>query len=267
MNTSTLDVVRVANGLADRGVDWPRAVALASVGSTNVEAAQRAADGCPEGTCVVADEQVAGQGRSGRQWVSAPGHGLWFTLVLRPPAEERAGVGLLNLAAGVAVVHALGVHGVKAGLKWPNDVVVDGPAWDGSAGPRKLAGILGQVEPDGSVLIGIGINLLQDKDELPVPQATSVRLEGGEISREELLVEVLAGLHDLAVDVLRDGAALTLAQYRAMCVTLGRTVRVLQPSHELVGPAMEIDDSGHLVLDVEGTRTIVAAGDVVHATI
>ena len=121
---------------------------------------------------VVADEQTAGRGRQGREWVSAPGAGLWCSVLVRMPADE--GSGLLPLLAGVAVVEAVRRHGVTAALKWPNDVVVDALALDGGPGPRKLAGVLGESDGADAVVLGIGVNVSQSAADLPVPAATSL---------------------------------------------------------------------------------------------
>lgn len=215
---------------------------------------------------IIADEQTAGRGRQGRSWESAPGEGLWCSVLVRMDAERSRA--LLPLLAGVAVASAVRRHGVPAGLKWPNDVVVDLPAHDGGTGPRKLAGILSETDGHDGVVIGIGVNISQSRSGLPTPQATSLAMEGATVAREDLLVEILSGLHSAVDSLRRDGAALALDDYRRLCLTIGREVSVGLPSGEVLqGKAVGVGDDGQLhVRTAQKTRS-VAAGDVVHATI
>lgn len=225
-----------------------------------------AREGAPEGTVVVADEQTAGRGRLGRTWVSDPGSGLWCSVLLR--MEPGAARGLVPLLAGVAVADAIRRHGIGAVLKWPNDVVLDGPAFDGSPGPRKLAGVLSESDGDEAVVVGIGVNVSQSKEQLPIAAATSLLLEGVEVDRQDLLVDILTTLHATIEDLRRNGAATAMGQYRWLCLTVGRDVTVLLPSgEELVGRAEGVGDDGQLIVESEGKSVLVAAGDVIHATI
>jgi BirA family biotin operon repressor/biotin-[acetyl-CoA-carboxylase] ligase len=261
-----IDPTFVERRLADREVPWPAPHVVATTGSTNADLMQLAREGAPEGTVIVADEQTAGRGRLGRSWVSAPGSGLWCSVLVRMPAVD--GRGLLPLVAGVAVADAIRRHGVGAVLKWPNDVVMDGPALDGSPGPRKLAGVLSEADGDEAVVIGIGVNVSQSSEELPIAAATSLALEGAEVSRQDLLVDILTTLHAAVEDVRRNGAATAMGQYRWLCLTVGRDVTVLLPSGEQVsGRAEGVADDGQLIIDVAGQSVLVAAGDVIHATI
>ena len=261
-----VDAAYVERRLADREVPWPRPIVVPSTGSTNADVMSLALDGAPEGTVVVADEQTAGRGRLGRSWVSAPGTGLWCSVLVR--MAPAAGSGLLPLLAGVAVVEAVRRHGVEASLKWPNDVVVDGPALDGGPGPRKLAGILSESDGDDAVVIGIGVNVSQDEQGLPVPAATSLALEGAPVARGDLLVDILTVLHSAVSDLRREGGALAMDAYRERCLTIGRDVSVVLPTGEtLVGRAVGVGDDGQLHVRTAEKTVSVAAGDVIHATI
>lgn len=127
---------------------------FARLASTMTEARAQALAGAPHGTCIVAHSQAEGRGRRGRSWVSLPDAGLWLTALVRPQARLDE-LSLAPLIAGIAVgraVEQLGVTG--AGLKWPNDVLVEG---------RKLAGILVEAEALASghpwLLVGVGLNL------------------------------------------------------------------------------------------------------------
>jgi BirA family biotin operon repressor/biotin-[acetyl-CoA-carboxylase] ligase len=248
---------------------WTAVDVVASTGSTNVDLLARVAGdaGGPEGQVLVAEEQTAGRGRLGRSWSSVPGASLTFSVLLRPATVPAARRGWLTLLAGVAVASAVRSVGcVDVVLKWPNDVL---------AGDRKLAGILAEQSPDGAaVVIGTGLNVAAVPGEIPVSAtglaATSLRAEGATVSREDLLLGILDRLeHWYAAfradpDPERSGL---LDAYRALCETLGRTVRVEMPAGRvLTGVARDIDAEGRLLV-AEGpgdSVTPVSAGDVVH---
>ena len=244
-----------------QGGPWPSAVMVDSTGSTNADVLALARADAPEGTMVVALEQTAGRGRLDRSWESAPAAGLWCSVLARP--QQRSG--LLPLVAAIAAAQALRSCGVPCAVKWPNDLVVDGPAHDGSAGPRKVGGILAEADR-GAVVIGIGINIAHGVHELPVARATSVALEGGNPDRDALLSalrrELQAGFDRLAAD------GDVLSPYRTLCLTLGRQVTVdLPDGTQVSGVATRVLDDGRLEVDTEGVLHVVAAGDVIHATI
>jgi BirA family transcriptional regulator, biotin operon repressor / biotin---[acetyl-CoA-carboxylase] ligase len=145
------------------------------------------ADEDPEGATVVTDHQTAGRGRLGRIWEDVPGRSILMSVLLRPPAPMPLWPEL-SLVAGDAVAAALRELGVDASLRHPNDVVVAG---------RKLVGVLPEAS-QGRVTLGIGVNVNQTADELPVDTAkppTSVRIElGREVERAPLLAAILAEL-------------------------------------------------------------------------
>ena len=173
------------SGLGAGGL-WTSLEVVAVTGSTNADLLRR---GGAEGQVLVAESQVAGRGRMGRSWVSAPGASLTFSVLLRPVSVPAARRGWLPLLTGVAVASAVrDVSGVAAVLKWPNDVL---------AGSRKLAGILAEQSGD-AVVIGIGLNVATPADALPVSPsglpATSLLVEGASVSREALLAGILREL-------------------------------------------------------------------------
>lgn len=235
--------------------------AVAATGSTNADVAAMAAAGAPDGTVLVTEEQLAGKGRSGRTWTSPAGAGLLCSILLRPgvPAERRGWVGAL---VGLAVVDAIAASaGVAATLKWPNDVLV---------GDRKCAGILGEVAAD-AVIVGIGLNVSLQADELPRPDATSLQLEaGGPVDRENLLAALLDRLDPLVERWRAAGgdadASGVRAAYRAACSTLGARVRLDLPGRAPVtGTAEDVDEFGRLLLrDDQGRTEAYSAGDVEH---
>lgn len=262
-----LDPTEVAGGLAAAGWRGPQPVLLATVGSTNVAAADLVRAGEPEGSCVVAEEQTAGRGRLDRTWVSPRGAGLWLSTVVRPgsiPADRWA---WLPLIAGLAARDAIRAAArVPVDLKWPNDLIVTAAMCGGSGGSRKLGGILAEVVDD-AVVIGIGINVALSSLELPTPQATSVYAEGGDIDRTALLVALLPALAT-RVGQWRDGDEAVRADYRQACVTIGRIVEIERPgAPSISGIVAGIDEHGHLMVQDGEFVQMVTVGDVIHATI
>jgi BirA family biotin operon repressor/biotin-[acetyl-CoA-carboxylase] ligase len=234
---------------------WGRVDVVESTESTNADLL--ADTGAPDRTVRVAEVQTAGRGRLDRQWSSAYGAGLTFSVLLRPVASP-ASWGWLPLLAGVALRDAVSAH-ARCTLKWPNDLL----AADGD----KLAGILAQTAAD-AVVVGIGLNVTTQREELPVPTATSLALQGARPDRTALLGQILLRLGErydawqaAGGDAFASGLA---ADYRAACSTIGATVRVETPAGTLVGRAIDVDAGGRLVLDAGGTRHTVAAGDVTH---
>jgi BirA family biotin operon repressor/biotin-[acetyl-CoA-carboxylase] ligase len=144
--------------------------------------------GDAEGTIAVAEEQSEGRGRLGRSWEAPAGSSILVSLVLVPPVQAPR-LPELSLVAGGAVAQAIAsVTGIQPAIKYPNDVLIEG---------RKVAGILAE-SSDGRVLLGIGVNVNQTEDELPVEtqtEPTSLRVELGErVDRRVLLAALLREL-------------------------------------------------------------------------
>lgn len=203
---------------------------------------------------VVTNHQTQGRGRLDRVWATPAGTSLTFSAVVDPQLEPRWWP-MIPLMTGLAVAGAIGP---EVGLKWPNDVLIDS---------RKVCGILVErVEAaDPVAVIGIGINVHQTHAELPVDTATSLAIEALQQDRTTLLGGVLRELRS-GLGQLRSDPQGLLAAYRERCVTLGRDVRVQLPgADDLVGRAVDVDESGRLVVAAEpGRHVAVSAGDVVH---
>ncbi|KRE37655.1 hypothetical protein ASG73_08335 [Janibacter sp. Soil728] len=248
-----IDVQRLTTQLP-MSQGWGEVVHLDVTGSTNAEAADRARPWSP----VLAELQTAGRGRLGRAWQEVPSAGLAVSVLVPVPPNP----GWLPLAAGLAVRTALSDTGVAVGLKWPNDVLAT------EDDDRKLCGILCQMVPDASgVVVGIGINVHHDRDQLPFPSATSLRLVGAEVDRTDLAAAVLRQLRALHEDLMAGGnrAKGVHAAYRAACTTIGREVDVHRPDGSVQQVrATAVDDEGCLVVRGAGGSATVAAGDVQH---
>jgi len=247
-------------------------------GSTNddVVAALRADVAAWPGVGVlVADHQTAGHGRAGRTWETARGTSLTCTFVVRPQVPPER-LGWFPLLAGLGAVTAIrATAGVPAMLKWPNDLLVPADSEVlGWGAVRKVGGILAQLvpTPDGvALVVGIGINVSQEADELPVESASSLVLAGAQhVDRESVFVALVGALADIAErfrEADGDAVAAGLAdEVAAVCRTIGTRVRVELPGDaELVGLAAGIEDDGSLrVVDDAGRTHRVLAGDVHH---
>jgi BirA family biotin operon repressor/biotin-[acetyl-CoA-carboxylase] ligase len=235
-------------------VPWiARAVCVQEIDSTNSEALRLAAAGEPEGTVVVADAQNAGRGRLGRSWWSERGTALLASWLVRPSIPPDR-IPLLSLVAGVACARAATVAaGVAVRLKWPNDLMIDG---------RKTGGILTESDGKGAVVVGVGVNVRQTEfpDEIR-GTATSLVASGGRTpARAWLLAAILS-----AFGARMGALEAALAEYRELCDTIGRAVRVERTNADpLEGIAIDVADSGALVIRTPGGDEHLPAGDVIH---
>lgn len=229
------------------------------VGSTNQIALELARKGYPEGTLVVADEQIAGRGRWRRHWYSAPGKSLLFSLILRPkilPVHFPQ----ITLVAGASTARAIYQQiGVRVGIKWPNDLIYQG---------KKFCGIL--VEGTGEVnclVLGIGINMNQERDDFPLQlqdTATSLRMiKGEEVLRGPLLERVLKTLEEDYEEYCRSGFALVRQYWLQYEAVLGKKVLVCVGNKEFYGVAVGLAEDGALVLRLpQGEEVRCSAGEV-----
>jgi len=227
-----------------------------STSSTMDDARAAAERGAAEGLVALADEQTAGRGRLGRSWVAPPAVNLLPTLLLRPPSAAMRQVAMIAPLAVCGAIEEL--HGVPLGVKWPNDVQARG---------KKLAGILIETATSGDerfVLVGTGINV--NFDPRPYDEvrdiATSVAVElGREVDREPLLAAYLAHFESLYSKAV--AAASIRDAWRARLVTIGREVHAAWPGGTADGVAVDVDESGALVVQTaSGDRVTVEAGDV-----
>ena len=240
-----------------------RVETVEETGSTNADVAARFHAGEEAGLVLVAEHQTAGRGRLGRSWDSPPGASLVLSALLAPDAAPERWP-WLPLTTGMAVAKTLGrVAGVTADLKWPNDVLIEG---------LKVCGILVErVEvstgsTDGrraAAVVGIGINVSQTREELPVPGATSLALASGSpADRDELLTALLLELQQ-DLEVWESGGEVR-QRYLSQCVTIGQQVNVAVPGGEVRGEAVDIDEGGRLVVHTADGEQHLGAGDVVH---
>lgn len=234
-------------------------ISYEEVRSTNDEAKKAAAAGADEGTVVVSEVQSTGKGRLERSFF-CPRGGIWFSVILRPPffPQEAPKCTLLSAVAVAKAMHELGV---EAGIKWPNDVYCQG---------RKLTGILTEMSAEmdriNYVIIGTGINVNIPLESFPEDlqdKAGSLSyLLGHEVDRVAFLQRVLQHMEDLYLDVLKNGFAGLLDQWRRYSITLGQEINVLGLQENFAGVARDIDDDGALLVETDGGIRRVLAGDV-----
>ena len=246
------DAARLARLLPPQTM-WGPVEVVGETGSTNADLMARLGDGAGPGLVRVAEHQTAGQGRFDRTWVDVPGASLAVSVVVRP-TRQQASWGWLPLLTGMAVVAGLSDWaGERVGLKWPNDVLLDG---------AKVCGVLAQSDGRQAVL-GFGLNVGLARDELPVPAATSLLVAGLPTDKTVVLGRVLTALQTYFQ--MWDGGADMRGVYVGVSETIGRRVRVVQPGRAVQGVAVGVDESGALLVRVDGGATeVFTAGDVTH---
>jgi len=224
--------------------------------STNDDALLAAKNGVAHGAVFGAEAQTRGRGRRGSEWVSAPGAGLWFSVLLRPELQPEQAPALA-LCAGLAVRAAVATRvAATVAVKWPNDVL---------AGGRKLAGVLVESQISGaklgSVIVGVGINVTQQAFPDGLSQiATSLQLlSANALGRERLLADVLSQLQALLGRLEADGMAGIADALRPHDALLGRRLRI----EGVEGCGAGIDDAGRLRLRTDAAELRpIAAGHV-----
>ncbi|MDY7018858.1 MAG: biotin--[acetyl-CoA-carboxylase] ligase [Chloroflexota bacterium] len=236
---------------------WERKIHhFAALDSTMDVARELAKGGAEEGTIVIAEAQSQGRGRLSREWISPEG-GIYFTIILRPQISP-VHAPRINLMASVAVAKNIKkLLGLKAELKWPNDVLIKG---------KKVCGILAEMDAEidkvNSINIGIGINV----NSLPPEyegQATSLRKElGREIPRNSFFSSLL-------MEIGEQQALLTqadlLEEWKSLSATLNKNVRIVSPDEEIAGEAIDIDANGTLIVKTkDGSLRNIFTGDCVH---
>lgn len=224
--------------------------------STNLIAHQWAIEGAPHGAIVTAGEQTAGVGRRGREWVSAPGKGIYLSFILRPHTTILPQQCTLLLA--VAACRALEkTANVNAQTKWPNDILLQG---------KKVGGVLcsGEWRQDelAFIIAGIGLNINQTKEELPerpLYPATSLRqITGVEYDVEEVLQKILLEMNALEQQHLNGDWPAIHNEFQHRCIFMGEVIGLQEEQKKYFGIAQRIDEEGFLWLQTaDGPRRFV----------
>lgn len=230
--------------------------------STSDVVEKLARDGVKEGAVVFAESQTQGRGRLGRKWISPPGKGLWFSVLLRPDLRPQA-VTQLTIASATALVRAMRAStGLTAEIKWPNDILIRG---------KKVAGILtemsGELDHVKHAILGIGVDVNLTTREFP-PElrklATSIKAETGRaVDRAELATAIL---RELDGDYARIGSGqfeTVAGEWERYCSTIGRNVVIQIGDRRIQGRAESLDGDGALLLRTQhGHLERITGGDV-----
>ena len=224
---------------------------VAETGSTNADMLLLARAGADEGLWLRAERQTAGRGRHGRAWTSRPGNLYASTLLRLRPSDPPAAT--LAFVAAVALHEAVGVFGLAAQLKWPNDLLVAG---------AKLSGILLE-RSDDAVVAGIGVNLANHPD-LPDRPATSLAAQGASVAPDAFLDGLADGFARWLARWRGEGLAAVRAAWLAAAHPMGTALSVRLPdgtAHE--GLFGGLDADGALILRLaSGQRHVIHAADV-----
>jgi BirA family biotin operon repressor/biotin-[acetyl-CoA-carboxylase] ligase len=223
-----------------------------SIDSTNDEAMRLAREGVAHGTVVHADQQTAGRGRLTRRW-SSPAGNLYVSIVLHPnmSAARSVELGFVAALAAADAVDALLPRGVRATLKWPNDVLVRG---------GKIAGILLEQTND-ALILGIGLNVLQAPSDVSHQVSTIVGC-GGLASVDGAREKLLAALANWWETWQQDGFDPIRIAWLARAHPIGSKLTVRLADRLVIGAFAGIDENGVLLLDTAEGRARIVAGDV-----
>jgi len=211
--------------------------------STNDEARRLAEAGAEHGTVVLSDHQTAGRGRRGASWVSEPGDGLLFSIVVRP-SFPKTNWSRIALAAGIGIAETLNARwGVQAQVKWPNDIYIQ---------DKKCAGILTEARED-FVIVGIGLNVLS------APPSENARIEAiavadvvqCPVSREMVLAALLTGIM-AEVDACAEHFSAQLQRMQGACYLTGKHIKFSAHEKQLSGLVRGVGSDGSLQVEVDG---------------
>ncbi len=216
--------------------------------------------GSCEETVVIAESQTKGRGRLGRNWFSPKYKGIYLSLILRPKILPNQ-MPLLTLMSAVSICEAIREKtGLTCQIKWPNDILIH---------HKKLGGILTELnaETDLShfVVIGIGLNVNNDKKTLLAGATSLKEQKKEEVNRLDLLQEILRKIEENYFVFQKKGGKPIIDKWRDWNITLGRRVRVVCQKQHIEGEALDIDiDGGLLIRNDSGLTQKVMTGDVVH---
>lgn len=228
------------------------------IGSTNDIARELAESGEPEGTVVIADEQVAGRGRFGRTWIAPPYSSLLVSIILRP-ALRPAQIARVTMAVALGACEGIVADtGMDTRIKWPNDILLNG---------KKCAGVLSEANTTDErieyAVCGLGVNVNFSAAAGGIPEdATTLADEAGKhLRREPLFVAIMTAIEQYYVR-LKNGGTLH-ADWAARLATLKHSIRARTPWGDEAGIAEAVDEDGALVLRrADGSSVRLVSADV-----
>lgn len=230
-----------------------------SLDSTNKEVLRQAEHGASEGLVIVAETQSDGKGRLGRTWLTIE-HALAMSVLLRPNIKP-ADVPKLSLVTAVAVHEALALFVPQVGIKWPNDLLIDG---------KKVSGILTEMRGEGgkvnAVVVGMGINVFEPKQgwdaSITSPPTSLNNTSTIKVTKSDVLQAVLESLDLWYTRFLEEGFAPVHQAWEAAHIATGKTVSVHDGNTYIQGIALGLANDGALRLLVNGVEQSIIAGDV-----
>jgi BirA family biotin operon repressor/biotin-[acetyl-CoA-carboxylase] ligase len=223
------------------------------VSSTMDVAKDLARKNCPDFTVIIAGRQTQGRGRLNRQWMSDDG-GLYFTMVLRPDIPVALSA-RINFLASLTLARVLrNMFDIAASVKWPNDILVDG---------RKISGMLSELEAEADrvffINIGLGINVNNEPPKIETGATSLKKVTGREIYRNQLLANFLDEFEERMQKADFENV---ISEWKKFTITLNRKVRIVTRHGVTEGTAMDVDNDGALVLELEeGKRKKIVYGD------
>lgn len=231
--------------------------------SSNLSVLELAGTGEAEGLLVVAESQTAGRGRQQRGWFSPPDKNLYFSLLLRPtvPLRRLPELALL-LALGLRKGILALLPDLPIGLKWPNDLWIEG---------SKVSGILCESdlhqEYGLQVVAGIGLNVNCAKDDFPPElQATASSLQivgGAPLNRAPLLAEILNSLEKYYLSWQQEkDLSHFLPEWNQVDILKGKKITITQPNNTIAGTVLGLAPDGRLRMQLQdGSETLISCGD------
>lgn len=233
-----------------------------SISSTNNKAKDLALNNAPHGTVVISEEQIEGRGRLGRSWSSPKFKGIWMSIILRPNTDPL-NIPKVTQIGAAAVIKSLNELGIKAYVKWPNDIIING---------KKICGILtemsGELNKVNYVVMGIGINVntgIPDFSEELRHTATSISLETGMyIKRKDLVGSLLNNFEILYNEFEKEETIKTsISICRENSIVLGKEIKVITRCKEIIARAVDLTNEGELIVQhSNGTVEKVISGEV-----
>lgn len=219
-----------------------------TVESTQKIAHRMASEDAPEGTVIIAEEQLSGRGRMARKWHSPKYSGIWMSMILRPNIP-LSNAPQLTLLAAVSIVQAIEeMTDLVPDIKWPNDVLISG---------KKVTGILTELQAEAdrihSIIIGIGINVNQKLEDFPAEIqdiATSLFIEKKDtVSRAELIRTILKNFENLYTMYLEQGFLPIKLLWEGYASSIGKYIKARTLTNTIEGIALGITDDGVLKLE------------------
>lgn len=259
---SVPDILNQNELLSRRKTKWIGTDTLCyeTIDSTNAQAKRLAEEGYGDGTLIVANHQEAGRGRRGRSWESPAGTTISMSLLLKPDINPN-NASMITLVSALAVSKAITqLTGVAAGIKWPNDIVMNG---------KKVCGILTEMSAQfdyvNHIVVGIGINVNTESFPEEIwDVATSLRIETGKmVCRAELIEAIWENFEEVYEIYLQTEDLQNLVKdYNARLVNMHQRVKVLDPKEPFEGNARGITPRGELMVDTWESRKLVSSGEV-----